>query len=153
MSDTCPSCGHPATSNGQPSKRQFYSCGSYGYEPGTLSDRTDLCQAWADIAELTAERDALQAWAGPEMFRSDYRTASDMRAALDRAEASKSAEFEAHRMTQCERDAALAKLATAREALGSIEEYWNRDTNERAMQDACEHAIATASAALTATAS
>ena len=43
--------------------------------------------------------------------------------------------------TKCEqdRDAALAKLAKCREALESIAEYWNGHSNERAMQDACEH--------------
>jgi cell division septum initiation protein DivIVA len=34
------------------------------------------------------------------------------------------------------------------EALESIREYWNRDNNQRAMVDACWHAINTASEAL-----
>jgi hypothetical protein len=34
------------------------------------------------------------------------------------------------------------------EYLVSIKEYWNGAANERAMQDACEHAIETASKAL-----
>lgn len=34
-----------------------------------------------------------------------------------------------------------AALRCAVEALGSIEEYWNRDPNDIAMVDACEHAI------------
>lgn len=33
-------------------------------------------------------------------------------------------------------------------ALMSIEEYWNGDNNEKAMQDACEHAVETARAVL-----
>jgi hypothetical protein len=33
-------------------------------------------------------------------------------------------------------------------ALESIREYWNRDNNERAMEDACWHAINRASEAL-----
>jgi len=56
----CPRCGAPATDEGQPSKRQFFGCGSYSYEPDKLADRTDLCVAWADLAAVTAERDALR---------------------------------------------------------------------------------------------
>ena len=41
-----------------------------------------------------------------------------------------------------------AKLAIAMDALRGIEEYWNRNPNERAMQDACDHAVETASTAL-----
>jgi|GEM_PF-4146626 len=33
-------------------------------------------------------------------------------------------------------------------ALESIKEYWNRDNNEKAMHDACWHAVDTAHAAL-----
>lgn len=43
------------------------------------------------------------------------------------------------------------RLATNyRDALVSIEEYWNRDSNERAMHDACWHVVNTAQAALAA---
>jgi len=35
-----------------------------------------------------------------------------------------------------------------RDALISIEEFWNRDANEQAMQGACWHAVETAAAAL-----
>ncbi len=38
--------------------------------------------------------------------------------------------------------------ARMREALESIQEYWNRDRNDTAMFDACWHAIETAEAAL-----
>jgi hypothetical protein len=44
--------------------------------------------------------------------------------------------------------ALTAERDALRDALVSIEEYWNRDCNERAMEDACYHAIETAGAAL-----
>ena len=40
------------------------------------------------------------------------------------------------------------RIKRLEEALESIREYWNRDNNERAMNDACWHAINTASEAL-----
>ena len=40
------------------------------------------------------------------------------------------------------------RIKRLEEALESIREYWNRDNNERAMEDACWHAINTASEAL-----
>jgi len=42
----------------------------------------------------------------------------------------------------------VAEVWRIRGALESIEEYWNRDQNEKAMADACWHAIETAKAAL-----
>ena len=39
-------------------------------------------------------------------------------------------------------------LEVAQKALGSIQEYWNRDCNEQAMKDACEYAAESASEAL-----
>ncbi len=44
---------------------------------------------------------------------------------------------------------ALAAMEQAREALVSIEEYWNRDRNDEAMHDACWHAVETSAQALT----
>ena len=41
-----------------------------------------------------------------------------------------------------------ARIKRLEEALESIQENWNRDNNERAMEDACWHAINTASDAL-----
>ncbi len=41
-----------------------------------------------------------------------------------------------------------ARIKRLEEALKSIREYWNLDDNERAMSDACWHAINTASEAL-----
>ena len=41
-----------------------------------------------------------------------------------------------------------ARIKRLEEALESIQENWNRDNNERAMEDACWHAINTASEAL-----
>ena len=54
-----------------------------------------------------------------------------------------------HRDT-LERELAAAKERIARleDSLTSIREYWNRDNNDRAMEDACWHAINTASEAL-----
>ena len=43
-----------------------------------------------------------------------------------------------------------AENEALRDALISIEEYWNRDRNEKAMADACWHAVETAHAALAA---
>ena len=43
---------------------------------------------------------------------------------------------------------AKARIARLEESLTSILEYWNRDNNDRAMEDACWHAIHTASEAL-----
>jgi chromosome segregation ATPase len=40
------------------------------------------------------------------------------------------------------------RIKRLEEALESIREYWNRDNNERAMEDACWHAINRASEAL-----
>jgi len=40
------------------------------------------------------------------------------------------------------------RIKRLEEAVESIREYWNRDNNERAMEDACWHAINTASEAL-----
>jgi hypothetical protein len=40
------------------------------------------------------------------------------------------------------------RIKRLEEALESIREYWNRDNNEGAMNDACWHAINTASEAL-----
>lgn len=42
----------------------------------------------------------------------------------------------------------VAEVERLREALASIEEYWNRDQNETAMADACWNAVNTADAAL-----
>ena len=41
-----------------------------------------------------------------------------------------------------------AQVARMREALEHIAEYWNGDTNEKAMEDACWHAIETTKEAL-----
>jgi len=41
----CPACGSPDTDYGQPSRRQFFACSSYGYGDGTLTDKTELCAA------------------------------------------------------------------------------------------------------------
>jgi hypothetical protein len=40
------------------------------------------------------------------------------------------------------------RIKRLEEALTSIGEYWNRDNNERAMEDACWHAVNTAADAL-----
>ena len=40
------------------------------------------------------------------------------------------------------------RIKRLEEALTSIGEYWNRHTNERAMEDACWHAVNTAADAL-----
>jgi hypothetical protein len=40
------------------------------------------------------------------------------------------------------------RIKRLEEALTSIGEYWNRDTNERAMEDACWYAVNTAADAL-----
>ena len=40
------------------------------------------------------------------------------------------------------------RIKRLEEALESIRERWNRDNNERAMEDACWHAINTAAEAL-----
>lgn len=45
--------------------------------------------------------------------------------------------------------AAMERVKRLEEALVFISEYWNRDNNERAMEDACWHAVETAVAALT----
>lgn len=45
-------------------------------------------------------------------------------------------------------DAQAAEIERLREALAEIAEYWNRDQNDQAMNDACWHAINTANAAL-----
>ena len=45
-------------------------------------------------------------------------------------------------------DAANDRIKRLEEALTSIGEYWNRDNNERAMENACWHSINTASEAL-----
>ena len=50
--------------------------------------------------------------------------------------------------TECER--LRAENERLRDALIYIEEYWNRDQNEKAMADACWHAVETARAALAA---
>lgn len=47
-----------------------------------------------------------------------------------------------------ERDDARELIGKAKEAFGSIAEYWNRDNNEKAMEDACWHSINTAEEAL-----
>jgi hypothetical protein len=49
---------------------------------------------------------------------------------------------------EIELNAANERIKRLEEALESIREYWNRDNNERAMEDACWHAINTASEAL-----
>ena len=58
-SPVCPRCGRPRTNEGQPSRRWFYSCGSYLYAgEKILRDRTDICEAVEalnDAAELLAE--------------------------------------------------------------------------------------------------
>ena len=41
-----------------------------------------------------------------------------------------------------------ARIKRLEDALTSIGEYWNRHTNERAMEDACWHAVNTAADAL-----
>lgn len=41
-----------------------------------------------------------------------------------------------------------ARIKRLEDALTSIGEYWNRDTNERAMEDACWYAVNTAADAL-----
>jgi hypothetical protein len=49
----CPECGSPETSEGQPSKRIFFGCGSYTYvgEMEKLTDQTELCQLRAGMQE------------------------------------------------------------------------------------------------------
>ncbi len=50
--------------------------------------------------------------------------------------------------TYKELEEAKERIKRLEEALESIREYWNRDNNERAMEDACWHAINTAAEAL-----
>ena len=50
--------------------------------------------------------------------------------------------------TIAERNDALQLARELRDALVSIEEYWNRDQNETAMADACWHAINTSQEAI-----
>jgi hypothetical protein len=45
------------------------------------------------------------------------------------------------RKLERERDEARELAREFRDALVSIEEYWNRDQNETAMADACWHAV------------
>lgn len=47
-----------------------------------------------------------------------------------------------------ERKHYMDRIKRLEEALTSIGEYWNRDNNERAMEDACWHAVNTAADAL-----
>lgn len=56
--------------------------------------------------------------------------------------------FESYTCIRRQRDALAARVKRLEEALVSIQEYWNRDANENAMLDACEHAINTAADAL-----
>ena len=44
--------------------------------------------------------------------------------------------------------ALVDRVKRLEEALSSIRDYWNKDNNERAMYDACWHAVNTASEAL-----
>ncbi len=52
------------------------------------------------------------------------------------------------RALERERDEARELAREFRDALVSIEEYWNRDQNETAMADACWHAVNVAQDAL-----
>ena len=52
------------------------------------------------------------------------------------------------RQLERELNAANQRIKRLEEALESIQEYWNRDNNERAMENACWHSINTASEAL-----
>ena len=52
------------------------------------------------------------------------------------------------KLMERELNAANDRIKRLEDALESIQEYWNRDNNERAMEDACWHAINTASEAL-----
>lgn len=47
-----------------------------------------------------------------------------------------------------ERDEAIARAERFRDALISINEFWNRDQNEKAMIGACWHAVETSAEAL-----
>lgn len=47
-----------------------------------------------------------------------------------------------------ELNASNERIKRLEEALESIQEYWNRDNTNRAMEDACWHSINTASEAL-----
>lgn len=48
----CPECMSPETSEGQPSNRKFFGCGSYLYgNEGKLTDQTELCQLRAEVNE------------------------------------------------------------------------------------------------------
>ena len=49
----CPACQSPRTESGQPSRRIFYGCGSYGYDgDNRLTDQTDLCCAWEQLRKI-----------------------------------------------------------------------------------------------------
>lgn len=54
------------------------------------------------------------------------------------------------RLAAAERDLVASRelIGKAKEALESIAEYWNRNNNEKAMEDACWHSINTAEEAL-----
>jgi hypothetical protein len=52
------------------------------------------------------------------------------------------------RRIERELTAANDRIKRLEEALESIREYWNRDNNETAMENACWHAIDTAAEAL-----
>lgn len=75
--------------------------------------------------------------------REFYRTAT-----CHRLEEKPRRSVEIIKQLESERDALKAYVKRLEDALGSIQEYWNRDNNEGAMQDACWHAINTAIDAL-----
>lgn len=66
------------------------------------------------LAAVTAERDALQAYVGAEMFMSDYRTATEMRVAL---ESQLTRTVAAHDATRAALLGQISKLTAERDAL------------------------------------
>ena len=59
-----------------------------GLIAATIDSPVALAALWrGELEKAEAELDLLHAYVGREMFRSDYRTAGDMRAALDKTRA------------------------------------------------------------------
>jgi len=119
------------------------SCVSQDTHPGITACKP--CNCWVgkitalekELAAMTAERDMLKAFAGRQRLRSDFRTADEMRAALDKMTAERDAVTRCN-CPQCqpvtgdcpaatelsavtkERDEALRKLT---DALVAAQEY------------------------------
>jgi len=110
----------------------------------TIGDQCDLASRIAKLPDLERElAEAIDKYQSLQKTFEEWQLKflSEQAKLLHNKDVERDKLFDEAYQIRIERDEAMKLSLKFRDALVSIEEYWNRDQNETAMADACWHAV------------